>query len=177
MRRSEAERRLGQLDDVLVYFDERRAGVSPSGPAGPRVAGALDAAAAELGPSPVMMADRGRLRILLASLARTLHVGVLADCFFDPSTALCLKRTTAPEARAPLTALCEPTRCPNLRHRASPSRLGASRRRCQGVAAREAFDAAATRGAGGRSETVTGGPARDREGGQAPELEEARGLR
>ena len=78
-----------------------------------RVAGALDAAAAELGPSPVMMADRGRLRILLASLARTLHVGVLADCFFDPSTALCLKRTTAPEARAPLTALCEPTRCPN----------------------------------------------------------------
>ena len=110
---AEAELRLGQLDDVLTYFDERRAGVSPSGPAGPRVAGALDAAAAELGPSPVMMADRGRLRILLASLARTLHVGVLADCFFDPSTALCLKRTTAPEARAPLTALCEPTRCPN----------------------------------------------------------------
>ena len=42
-----------------------------------------------------MIADRARLRTLLASLARTLHVGPLADCFFDPSTALCLKRTTA----------------------------------------------------------------------------------
>jgi hypothetical protein len=26
---------------------------------------------------------------MLASLARTLHMGVLADCFFDPGTALC----------------------------------------------------------------------------------------
>ena len=50
----------------------------------------------------------------------TLHVGVLADCFFDPATALCLKQTCQP-APAPLTALCQPTRCPNAciteRHR------------------------------------------------------------
>ena len=117
----ESERRLGQLDDLLVYFDERRAGASPSGPAGTRIAGALDATATELGPSPVMIADRGRLRTLLASLARTLHVGVLADCFFDPSTALCLRHATTTERQAPLTALCQPTRCPNAcitaRHR------------------------------------------------------------
>jgi hypothetical protein len=117
----DAERRLGQLDDLLLYFDARRAGASPSGPAGSRIAGALDAAAAELGPSPAMIADRGRLRTLLASLARTLHVGVLADCFFDPSTALCLKHTTTTERQAPFTALCQPTHCPNAcitgRHR------------------------------------------------------------
>ncbi len=68
-----------------------------------------------------MIADRARLRNLLASLARTLHVGVLADCFFDPATALCLKRSTDPDRKGPLTALCEPTRCPNAciveRHR------------------------------------------------------------
>ena len=59
---------------------------------------------------------------MLASLARTLHVGVLADCFFDPGTALCLKQATnADNNKMPLTVLCQPTRCPNAcitaRHR------------------------------------------------------------
>jgi hypothetical protein len=117
----ETQRALGQIDDILEYFDDRRAGSSPFGPAGPRIARELDHAAEMLGPLPAMIADRARLRTLLASLARTLHVGVLADCFFDPSTALCLKRTAAAERQAPLTALCQPTRCPNAciteRHR------------------------------------------------------------
>jgi hypothetical protein len=68
-----------------------------------------------------MLADRARLRRLLADLARTLHVGVLADCFFDPATALCLKQAGTPERAEPLGALCQPTRCPNAclteRHR------------------------------------------------------------
>jgi hypothetical protein len=117
----EAQRALGQIDDILDYFDDRRAGGSPAGPAGPRIAKALDAAADTLGPLPAMIADRARLRTLLASLARTLHAGPLADCFFDPSTALCLKRSSVSDRRRPLIALCEPTRCPNAclsaRHR------------------------------------------------------------
>ena len=56
-----------------------------SGPAAPRISKTLDVAATELGPLPAMFADRARLRTMLASLARTLHVGVLADCFFDPA--------------------------------------------------------------------------------------------
>ena len=96
----EAQRRLGQLDDVLVYFDERRAGAPPTGPAGPRdrprsrCRGRRARSAC-----PAMLADRARLRTLLASLARTLHVGVLADCFFDPATALCLKQARRPARR------------------------------------------------------------------------------
>jgi hypothetical protein len=117
----EAQRALGQLDDILAYFDEHRAGKSPYGPAAPRIAKTMAAAADELGPLPAMIADRARLRVLLASLARTLHVGILADCFFDPSTALCLKHTSASDRATPLVALCEPTRCPNAcitaRHR------------------------------------------------------------
>ncbi|MGD9697413.1 MAG: integrase [Thermoleophilia bacterium] len=109
----EAQRRLGQLDDLLDYFDRRQGGASLSGPAGPRVDRTLDETARQLGPLPAMIADRPRLRTMLASLARTLHVGPLADCFFDPATALCLKRATDPDASGPLTALCEPTRCPN----------------------------------------------------------------
>ena len=76
-----------------------------------------------------MIADRARLRTLLANLARTLHVGILADCFFDPATALCLKRTTASDRTTPLIALCEPTRCPNAcitdRHRPAWERAAA----------------------------------------------------
>jgi hypothetical protein len=68
-----------------------------------------------------MIADRARLRVMLTSVARTFHVGPLADCFFDPATALCLKRLTIPDATQPRTALCEPSRCPNAcitaRHR------------------------------------------------------------
>src|ERR1019366_7071662 len=93
----EAERRLGQLDDILAYFDERRAGVGLFGPAAARIGRALDAVAAALQPWPRVIADRGRLRTLLASTARTLHIGVLADCFFDPATAVCLRHATEPD--------------------------------------------------------------------------------
>ena len=79
-----------------------------------------------------MIADRARLRVMLTSVARTFHVGPLADCFFDPATALCLKRVTTPDPAQPLTALCEPTRCPNAcitaRHRPAWERAAADAR-------------------------------------------------
>jgi len=117
----EAEHRLGQLDDIVAYFDERQTGAALSGPAAARIGQALDAVADELQPLPGMIADRGRLRTLLASNARRLHVGILADCFFDPATALCLRQATDPDRTAPTLALCEPNKCPNAcitaRHR------------------------------------------------------------
>src|SRR3546814_3946765 len=82
----EAQRRLGQIDDLLDYFDRRQGGASLGGPAGPRIARTLDDAAVRQGPLPAMIADRARLRVMLASVARTFHVGPLADCFFDPAT-------------------------------------------------------------------------------------------
>ncbi len=115
------ERALGQLDDIMTYFDAHQDGLSLSGPASKRVKHSFDTAAAELSPLPGVVADRARLRTLLKNLARALHVGPLADCFFDPAHALCLKRATDIERDAPALALCEPTRCPNAcftaRHR------------------------------------------------------------
>src|SRR3546814_16006185 len=74
-----------------------------------------------------MIADRGRLRVMLADTARTLHVGVLADCFFDPANALCLRHAAGNQS-APMISLCEPSRCPNAcitaRHR--PAWAGAA---------------------------------------------------
>jgi hypothetical protein len=72
----EAQRRLGQQGDLLDYFDRRQGGASLGGPAGPRIARTLDDAAVQLGPLPAMIADRSRLRVMLASVARTLHVGL-----------------------------------------------------------------------------------------------------
>ncbi|WP_342032995.1 hypothetical protein [Agrobacterium pusense] len=116
----ENERRLGQMDDILTYFDERQVGERLAGPAAVRIGRSLDGAASELQPLPGMIADRGRLRVLLADAARTLHVGVLADCFFDPATAVCL-RHAAGDRTAPMISMCEPSRCPNAcitaRHR------------------------------------------------------------
>lgn len=115
------EHAFGQMDDIITYFEARQDGLTISGPASARVAKALDAAAVELDPLPGVIADRGRLRTLLKDLARTLHVGPLADCFFDPAHALCLKRATDLDSDRPALALCEPTRCPNAcftgRHR------------------------------------------------------------
>lgn len=117
----EAQRALGQIDDILVYFDERQGGARLGGPAANRIGAALDTAGHELAPLPAMIADRPRLRTMLGSLARTLHVGPLADCFFDPATALCLNRISEPGATGPMIAMCEPVRCPNAciveRHR------------------------------------------------------------
>ena len=117
----EAQRALGQIDDTLVYFDDRQGGARLGGPAANRIGAALDTAAHELAPLPAMIADRPRLRTMLGSLARTLHVGPLADCFFDPATALCLNRISEPGATGPMIAMCEPVRCPNAciaeRHR------------------------------------------------------------
>jgi hypothetical protein len=43
---------------------------------------------------------------MLAHLGRTLHVGLLADCFFDPDTALCLDREGAtPDRSAPTLSI------------------------------------------------------------------------
>ena len=107
------QRALGQLDDILIYFDDHQGGGRLSGPAAPRISQALDATAAQLDPLPAMIADRARIRTMLASLARTLFVGVLADCFFDPGTAMCLKQASRLQSSTPMPALCQPTRCPN----------------------------------------------------------------
>ena len=117
----ESQRSLGQIDDLLIYFDQRKAGESLSGPAATRIAKTLDHISGDLDALPAMIADRSRLRTMLASLARTLHVGVLADCFFDPGTALCLKQVSSTNDKIPLPSLCQPTHCPNAcitaRHR------------------------------------------------------------
>lgn len=109
----EQELVLGQLDDIVAYFEAHQQGRSPAGAAGRRVAAEMDRAGRELSPLPGQIADRKRLKAMLAHLARTLHVGYLNDCFFEPSTALCLREADKPSASMPVLSRCAPDRCPN----------------------------------------------------------------
>lgn len=48
----------------------------------------------ELGDLPGVVTDGPRLRTMLRHLTKTLHPGVLNDCFFNAATAVCVKRVT-----------------------------------------------------------------------------------
>lgn len=107
----ERERALGQLDDVLSYFERHRGGEVLMGPAAARISGELQQTIDKLDPLPGHTADPARVRAMLAHVAKTLFVGVLNDCFFEPATALCLNGKT--DVATPAMAQCRPDRCPN----------------------------------------------------------------
>jgi oligopeptide/dipeptide ABC transporter ATP-binding protein len=58
------------------------------GPAAARISGELQQAADKIDPLPGHIADPARVRAMLAHVAKTLFVGVLSDCFFDPGDSL-----------------------------------------------------------------------------------------
>lgn len=108
----EAERHLGQLEDIVTHYEARLRGKPLAGPAAGRIAAEFGRVAEEMGPLPGLLADAKRVKAMLSHLARTLHVGVLNDCFFERGTALCLssaKETT----NMPRLSVCAPDRCPN----------------------------------------------------------------
>jgi hypothetical protein len=114
------ERALGQLDDIVEYYEAFQRGLAPTGPAAARILREFAHVRDELGDLPGRIAEPARLRAMLRHLGRTLHAGLLNDCFFEPASALCLPRVPASERRAPALSRCSPDRCPNscitLRH-------------------------------------------------------------
>ena len=108
----EQEHRLGQLDDIVVHYEAARRGERLAGPGASRVTHEIDRVAQEIGSLPGVIADGKRVKAMLAHLARTLHVGYLNDCFFEPATALCLGWSTG-SASEPILSNCAPDRCPN----------------------------------------------------------------
>jgi hypothetical protein len=109
----EQERALGQLDDIVEHYEAHLRSERIAGPAAPRLAQEYDRVGRELGPFPGRIVDKGRIKAMLAHLARTLHVGHLTDCFFDPATALCLDNRGMEQRTDPLLSQCAPDRCPN----------------------------------------------------------------
>lgn len=108
----EAERHLGQIDDIVTHYETRLRREPLGGPAAARIAGELDRVAREAGPLPGIVADSKRVKAMLGHLARSLHVGILNDCFFERTSALCLAASKDPSDQ-PRLSVCAPDRCPN----------------------------------------------------------------
>jgi integrase len=108
----EQERVLGQLDDIVAHYEAGQRGEHLAGPAAGRIHQEMDRVEKQVSALPGMIADSKRVKTMLAHLARTLHVGHLNDCFFEPATALCLARSAKP-AMEPAHSNCAPDRCPN----------------------------------------------------------------
>lgn len=122
----EAERHLGQLEDIVTHYEARLRGEPLAGPAATRIAAEFGRVAEEMGPLPGLLADAKRVKAMLSHLARTLHVGILNDCFFERGTALCLGSAKGP-TDIPRLSACAPDRCPNscISHAHLPAWQGA----------------------------------------------------
>lgn len=111
-----AEQAVAKLDYVEdLYRDWNDGGRSAGGAAG-RVQGEFDRIRGELGDLPGVVAEPGRLRTMLGHLSKTLHPGVLNDCFYQAETAVC--RTRAKPLGHPVPMLDACLRCPNSRRSA-----------------------------------------------------------
>ena len=112
-REIEQERLLGQLDDIVEHYEDFKRGLKPTGPASARLLREFARLRDELNDLPGRIVDRQRIRTMLQFLGRTLHVGFLNDCFFEPAAAMCLERSGASNRSAPRLSHCSPDRCPN----------------------------------------------------------------
>ncbi|MEU9290310.1 hypothetical protein AB0D57_38155 [Streptomyces sp. NPDC048275] len=107
---NEAVARMDYLEDI--YRDWNDGGASIGG-AAERISAEFERIRRELGDLPGVVASPARLRTMLEHLAKTLHPGVLNDCFYQASTAVCRKRAKAAGRPLPLHNMC--LSCPNAR--------------------------------------------------------------
>lgn len=111
-----AEENLATLDYLEDLYRDWDDGARSGGGAAPRIDAEFSRIRADLGDLPGITADPPRLRAMLAHLTRTLHPGVLNDCFYNHATAACAK--AAGHARQPLPMISTCLRCPNARRSA-----------------------------------------------------------
>ncbi|MEU1185219.1 hypothetical protein ABZ464_47965 [Streptomyces sp. NPDC005820] len=110
---NDAVARLDYLEDI--YRDWNDGGAS-SGGAAERISAEFERIRRELGDLPGVVSSPARLRTMLQHLTKTLHPGVLNDCFYQAATAICRKRAKALGRPVPLHNMC--LHCPNARRSA-----------------------------------------------------------
>ncbi|MCJ0870993.1 hypothetical protein [Streptomyces sp. AP-93] len=111
-----AEEAVAKLDYVEDLYHDWNDGGPSSGGAVQRIEAEFDRVRSELGDLPGVVAGPSRLRTLLRHLTRTLHPGILNDCFYQAETAVCRKRAKPLGRPVPMLDMC--MSCPNSRRSA-----------------------------------------------------------
>jgi hypothetical protein len=111
-----AEEAVAKLDYVEDLYHDWNEGGPSAGGAAQRIEAEFDRIRNELGDLPGVVASPTRLRTLLHHLTKTLHPGVLNDCFYQAETAVCRKRAKPLGRPVPMLDMC--MRCPNSRRTA-----------------------------------------------------------
>ncbi|MGH3285126.1 MAG: hypothetical protein ACRDPD_10670 [Streptosporangiaceae bacterium] len=108
-----AEQAVAQLDYLEDLYRDWNDGGCSGGGAARRVEAGFDRIRRELSDLPGVVAHPSRLRTMLAHLTKTLHPGILGDCFYQRETALCAQRASTLGRPLPLLNMC--SACPNSR--------------------------------------------------------------
>lgn len=108
-----AEEAVAMLDYLEDLYRDWNDGARSGGGAAARINAEFERIRHELGDLPGLVSDETRLRTMLKHLTKTLHPGVLNDCFFNAATAVCVKRAKPLGRPMPQHNMC--LRCPNAR--------------------------------------------------------------
>ncbi|MFF7146111.1 hypothetical protein ACFZB5_33795 [Streptomyces nodosus] len=116
-KRAEAKEKLNR---TVESFHQYQQGQLPAGPGADALLATFRTIENELeghDPGPVKVVTVRQVELLLKRKASVLHLSTANYCWFeDPAKALCLKLAGAKIAAAPLTGLCDSSRCPQATH-------------------------------------------------------------
>ncbi|MFJ8546322.1 hypothetical protein ACIRFH_30850 [Streptomyces sp. NPDC093586] len=113
----EAKEKLKRTVEAYRQFEQ---GQMPAGPGADALLASFRAVEKELAdhkPGPAKVVTDRQIELLLKKKASVLHLSAANYCWFeDPAKALCLKLAGTRSAAAPLTGLCDSSRCPQATH-------------------------------------------------------------
>ncbi len=102
---------IGLVRDLVEMYELHLAGQPLAGPHGRSLVAKFDEVTKQLAGKVV---DDARFRKMLRNVAHRIYPGLLNDCFFDASKALCIKKRVGDEvADSPVFAHCDWEKCPN----------------------------------------------------------------
>ncbi|MER7180375.1 hypothetical protein ABT404_13005 [Streptomyces hyaluromycini] len=107
------EEAIAKLDYVEDLYRDWNDGHGATGGAAKRIDAEFERIRRELGDLPGVVASSSRLRTMLRHLVKTVHPGVLNDCFYQAATAVCGKRAQSVGRPLPQLNMC--LSCPNAR--------------------------------------------------------------
>ncbi|WP_240045949.1 hypothetical protein [Streptomyces sp. L-9-10] len=105
---------------TIEAYRQFEQGQLPAGPGADSLMAAFRSVESELAdhePGPVKVVTDRQTELLLEKKTSVLHLSAANYCWFgDPAKALCLKLAGTRSAAAPLTGLCDTSRCPQTTH-------------------------------------------------------------